>query len=91
MIDWIRLEWLIDWIGFIEQRRSLNREKFKKRLDTHDELAGGLRVPGSWKAKLTDTSSWAEILEAGKTLTSGPGGQVLKMKDDIQQDHNFDV
>ena len=58
-----------------------------RRLEGHDKLAGGLREAGSWKALLDRHSDEAEVFDAAKVLCSGPGAQVLAMKQEITEDN----
>ena len=64
-------------------KRKSAKDIFVTAIDGHEKLCGGLRESGSWKQGLTPASSQSQVFEASKILTSGPGAQVLKMKDDI--------
>ena len=71
------------------------RMRNEKRAETHvtyetiiEEaalLAGGMKDKTSWKAELTEDSTKEEVLEKGKSLTSGPGQQVLQIKDKLAE------
>ena len=74
------------WKDFRAEKRRDLESKFSGFLSDCEDIAGGLRTKGSWKATLNDDSPDDEVKECGKVLTSGPGGQVLALKDKIAED-----
>ena len=71
-------------LGYYEELARSKREaasgSFDAVLVEVDLVAHGLRDGRSWKADIREDADDAEVKEAGKHLTSGPGAKVLAIK-----------
>lgn len=73
-------EALETWNAIAEDEITTATNTYKDILNECEQISGGLREKGSWKQGLTDSSSEDDIKAATRVLTSGPGNQVLQIK-----------